>query len=106
MKAHGSLILGISPIAWLEMTEGTLNKLDQKLVARFLTRFPLVYPTQGDIDWAMRQLAAFRLSNNVDAFDCLIAASSYRLQLPLYTRNMKHFAPLLGKLAVEPYQNP
>jgi hypothetical protein len=31
------------------------------------------------------------------------SAPSYRLQLPLYTRNLKHFAPLLGKLAQEPY---
>jgi hypothetical protein len=31
------------------------------------------------------------------------SAPSYRLQLPLYTRNLKHFAPLLGKLAREPY---
>lgn len=40
---------------------------------------------------------------NVDAFDCLVAALSFRLQLPLYTRNLKYFAPLLGHLAQQPY---
>jgi hypothetical protein len=32
-----------------------------------------------------------------------IAAPSYRLQVPLYTRSLKHFAPLLGRLAQQPY---
>jgi len=35
--------------------------------------------------------------------DCLIAAAAFRLQVPLHTRNLKHFAPLLGELAQEPY---
>jgi predicted nucleic acid-binding protein len=103
MKTHSSLVLGMSPIVWLEMTEGTRNKLDLKLVTVFLGRFSLVYPTRADIDWAMRQLSAFHLSHQIEAFDCLIAAPSYRLQLSLYTRNLKHFAVLLGNLAQQPY---
>jgi hypothetical protein len=35
--------------------------------------------------------------------DCLIAAPSHRLNVPLYTMNLKHFTPLLGALAVRPY---
>jgi len=103
MKANASLTLGITPIVWMEMIEGAENKLDQKLVARFLGRFPLVYPTQADIDWAMRQLSMYHLSHNVDSFDCLIAAPSYHLQLPVCTRNLKHFTSLLGALAQQPY---
>jgi predicted nucleic acid-binding protein len=53
--------------------------------------------------WAREKLLKHRLSHNIDAFDCLIAAPSYRLQFPLYTRNLKHFTPLLGKLAQQPY---
>lgn len=44
-----------------------------------------------------------RLSQNVDMMDCLIAASVHRLGLPLYTRNLKHFLPLIGDLACKPY---
>ena len=35
--------------------------------------------------------------------DLLIAAPSQRLQLPLYTHNLKHLSPLLGTLAQKPY---
>jgi hypothetical protein len=33
----------------------------------------------------------------------IIVVPSHRLQLTLYTRNLKHFAPLLGRLAQELY---
>lgn len=87
----------------MEVTQGAENKLDQKLVANFMASFPFVYPTQEDIDWAIKQLSAYRLSHNVGMNDCLIAAPCHRLQLPLYTQNLKHFAPLLGALAQQRY---
>jgi predicted nucleic acid-binding protein len=57
----------------------------------------------ADIDWAIQQLWLFKLSHNVGGNDCLIASVSHRLQIPLYTTNLKHFAPLLGVLAQKPY---
>ena len=56
-----------------------------------------------DVDWAIRQLLRFHLSHDLEAMDCLIAAVSYRLGVPLYTRDLKHFTPLLGDLARLPY---
>ena len=35
--------------------------------------------------------------------DLLITAAARRLALPLYTPNLKHFVPLLGDLARQPY---
>jgi predicted nucleic acid-binding protein len=55
------------------------------------------------LDWAMDQQEKFALSHNVGMNDCLIASISYRLQLPLYTTNLKHFIPLLNNLAQKPY---
>jgi predicted nucleic acid-binding protein len=68
-----------------------------------LTDFEMVYPTDSDMDWGMLQLSRFHFSHNVGVLDCLIAAPAHRLQLPLYTTNLKHFTPLLGALAVRPY---
>ena len=48
-------------------------------------------------------LIRLKLNYNIDPFDCLIAATSYRLQTPLYTRNLKHFRPLLRSLTQRPY---
>jgi len=95
--------LGITPVVWLEIIEGADNLTEQQRAISLLNDFELVELTVSDVEWAVRQLIRFRLSHNVEAFDCLIAAPSCRLQLPLYTRNNKHFALLLGGLAQQPY---
>jgi len=94
---------GISRSARLEIIEGALNKIFQKQAINLVNEFESVEMTLSDFAWAEQQLARLRLSHNVGAFDCLIAAPAHRLQLPLYTRNLKHFTPLLGNLAQQPY---
>ncbi len=95
--------LGIAPVVWLELLEGVANKRTQRRALSLLKRFERVDLTSADFDWAIQQAVLFRLSHSVDAMDCLIAAVSNRLQVPLYTRNLRHFAPLLGPLARQPY---
>jgi predicted nucleic acid-binding protein len=94
---------GITRAVVLEVLEGVQDNPSLRQTLKLLDDFELMELTVSDFDWATRQLIKYRLSHNIDAFDCLIAAPSYRLQLPLYTRNLRHFAPLLGKLAQEPY---
>jgi predicted nucleic acid-binding protein len=101
--ANAQKDIGVTHIVWLEVLEGVLNKFDQQNALRILKRFELVELTVADLSWATDALVRLGLSHNVDAFDCLIASVSYRLQLPLYTINLKHFTPLLGTLAVRPY---
>jgi predicted nucleic acid-binding protein len=62
--------------------------------------FARVEITPPDIDWAIRQLTQLGLSHGVDAMDCLIASASYRLNIPLFTHNLKHFTPVLAELHV------
>jgi predicted nucleic acid-binding protein len=95
--------LGITRIVLLEIVEGAENAAQQSEALKMLRRFEVEELTPSDLVWATEQLVRFRLSHSVDAFDCLIAAASYRLQLPLYTTNLKHFAPMLGGLAQKPY---
>ena len=52
----------------------------------------------------MQQMERYRLSHGVGINDSLIAAVSYRLQVPLYTHNLKHMRVLLGDtLPQKPY---
>ena len=95
--------LGVTRSVWLETLEGAENLAEQQRVMTLLNDFELIELTVSDLEWATRQLIKYRLSHNIDAFDCLIAAPAFRLQLPLYTRNLKHFTPLLGSLAQQPY---
>jgi predicted nucleic acid-binding protein len=95
--------LGLSPVVWLEIIEGAASKLDQTRALRLLNRFERIEVAPADFDWAIREALALRLSHNIDMMDCLIAASAHRLGLPLFTRNFKHFQPLIGSLARKPY---
>ncbi len=101
---EGESDLGVTRAVWLEVLQGVHNGTEQRRAIRLLKDFEIVELTTADFEWATQQLIKFGLSHGIEAFDCLIAAPAHRLQLPLYTRNLKHFTPLLGKLAEEPYQ--
>lgn len=96
--------LGITPISWMEVVVGAVNEHVQDESLRVLRLFNVVHLTIADQDWAIRQLARYRLSHGADMNDCMIAAVAYRLQTPLYTHNLKDMTLLLGnQLAVRPY---
>ena len=95
--------IGISPVVVFELIEGTQNKLALNRALKQIEDIEVVEVTASDLMWVRQQLIQYHLSHNVDTFDCLIAASAHRLQMPLYTRNLKHFSQLLGNLAIRPY---
>jgi predicted nucleic acid-binding protein len=102
-QTNRTLRLSIISTVWMESVSGVTNKVDQTTMRKLLDSFPITLLTPTDQEWAMQQLQAYRLSHGVGMNDCLIAAPAHRLQLPLYTRNLKHFTPLLGGLAVRAY---
>jgi predicted nucleic acid-binding protein len=95
--------LGISPVVWLEIIEGAENLRAQARAVALLRRFDRIEVLSGDFDWAIRQALQFRLSHNIGMMDCLIASPAQRLGVPLFTRNLKHFQPMIGALAQKPY---
>ena len=101
LKTQGQL--GATRAVWIEVLEGAPNKLKQQEAVKLLKRFDLVELATEDIIWATQALMKYGLSHKVDGYDCMIAAVSVRLQLPLFNRNIKHFAPLIGALSVKPY---
>lgn len=103
MIENSSLKLSITQSVYLEVIAGCRTKVEQRTALRTLIQFEQVELVQSDFEWATDQLIAFHLSHNVGVLDCLIAAPAARLGLPLYTHNLKHFAPLLGPLAQKPY---
>lgn len=95
--------LSIMSIKWLEVMHGAGSKVKEAASKAVLSRFDLIYLTQIDQMWAMQQMERYRLSHGVSINDCLIASVAYRLQVPLYTHNLKDMTPLLASLAVKPY---
>lgn len=96
-------VTGVTRFVWHEVIEGCSDKQKQHAAIRVLDKFQLTPVTNDDVEWATVALLQHYLKLNADASDCLIAATAHRLQVPLYTRNLKHFGPLLGALAQQPY---
>lgn len=94
---------GVTPVTWLEVMEGASNKASQARCKNLLSQFDMLYLTSADQQWAMQQLEHFQFSRHIGKDDCLIASVAYRLQLPLYTLNLKDMAPMIGELAVKPF---
>jgi predicted nucleic acid-binding protein len=97
--------LSISPITWIEVMYGAKGgRAERNAHERILKMFKMEYLTKADIDWAMNQLLKLSLKHDIDGNDYLIASVPYRLNIPLYTHNLKHMQPLPGsKLAINPY---
>lgn len=94
---------GITAVTWMEVMEGTSNKANQARCKSLLSQFELLNLTSTDQQWAMEQLEKWQFRNHIRKEDCMIASVAYRLQVPLYTHNLKDMTPLLGKLAFKPY---
>jgi hypothetical protein len=93
----------ISSITAMEVLRGAKNKRELDSIGRQLSRFHHVHLLRQDSAWAVRQFRHFWLSHQIDSNDCLMAAVAARLQVPLYTLNLKDFEPLPDIQAVRPY---
>ncbi len=103
LQEQNQAIYGITPIVWMEVIEGGPNKIKRLRAAKVMAEFEMLYLTEADLEWAMEAQMQNELSHGVGMMDCLIASVSSRLQIPLYTHNLKHFTPLLGELGQKPY---
>jgi predicted nucleic acid-binding protein len=94
----------VTPITWLEVMHGAPGKAGQATCKAILSQFDMEYLTPPDMDWAMQQLERYRLSHGVGINDCLIASVAHRLQVPLYTHNLRDMRVLLNEtLVIKPY---
>ena len=101
---EGQQDLAITPVSWLEFIYGAPGKSGQTHSLQLMQKFIIEFLTPSDQAWAMQQMLQYRLSHGVSLTDCLIASVSYRLQVPIYTDNVKDFVPLLTpKLVIKPY---
>lgn len=97
-------IYGVTTTTWMEVMQGTRNKAQQAEARVICAEFNLLYLTRADQEWAMQQLEQFQFSHHIGMNDCLIAAIAHRLQVRLYTHNLKDMTPLIGSLVQRPYE--
>jgi len=101
--ADTQLYLAITPIVWFEVYEGVENKAVAFRTLRFLRQFQIEHSTVADNLWAMNQYEAYYLSHSLDWSDCLIASVAMRLNVPIFTGNLRHFRLMSGVDALKPY---
>lgn len=101
--AQYKAVIAVTSITWFEVIEGTRNKSEQMHAIRFMRQFKVEHPLPNDLQWAVLQFGRFHLSHQVDWEDLLIASVALRLNIPLYTTNLRHFRPLRGVEIQKPY---
>jgi predicted nucleic acid-binding protein len=94
----------ITPVVWMETVQGATDTTKRAQAIRFLRQFFVEHPTADDNRWAMRQLGRFYLSHGIHLQDVMIASVAARLDVPLYTLNLRHYQPLPGLRALLPYE--
>jgi predicted nucleic acid-binding protein len=87
----------------MEIMVGVSSKHAMQDTLNLLSNFQLLYLTNDDQQWAQHQIQQLRFSHHVTTNDCLIASVAHRLQISLYTHNLKDMTPMLGNLAIKPY---
>jgi predicted nucleic acid-binding protein len=87
--------LALCTITWLEFIEGAPNKTALALCLTIVAQFEMIHLTAADQDWAMVQMQTHRLSKGLHQNDCLIASVCHRLQVPIYTHNVKDLVKVL-----------
>jgi predicted nucleic acid-binding protein len=96
--------LAILTITWLEFMEGARGKAGQARCQQIVMPFEVILLSGADQQWTMNQLTQYRLTYGVSFKDCLIASAAYRLQVPLYTKNIRDFGAILpNHLVIKPY---
>jgi predicted nucleic acid-binding protein len=103
MNNQINTIFGVSSVVVMEALKGTPNRPALLRKLKFLKQFEMIETRQEDFDWAFDQFIKYHLSHSVEWQDCIIAAPCHRLNLTLYTRNLKHLTPILGTLVQSPY---
>jgi predicted nucleic acid-binding protein len=83
---------------------GARGKAGQQQCETIMNQFDKVYLTETDQEWASQQMKTYRLSHGISINDCLIAAITYRLQVPIYTSNVKDMKVMLpDNFVINPY---
>jgi len=87
----------------MELLQGCSNKTEQAKVEQVLTGFEIVWPLPEVCEDALKVFAHYHLSHGIGLLDALIGQTAVALNLPLYTFNRKHYAPIPDLVTVEPY---
>jgi predicted nucleic acid-binding protein len=96
--------LAISAITMMELIAGCENKRELRHVEELCSWFQVVRVNEAISDYAVDLLRRYRLSHGLSLEDALIATSAIVENLPLLSKNQKHYR-FIPSLMLLPYSN-
>jgi predicted nucleic acid-binding protein len=93
----------VSVVTYFELLAGCRNRREQRIVAREMRNYHLLFLTEDISRTALSWYTRFHLSHGVGFLDTLLGATAFHHDLTLATLNTKHFAPLPGLQVECPY---
>ena len=91
-------------VAAMELLYGSWDKREQQAVQKFMTPFPLAWPTEEDMVRAYSEYVPLALAFSIGLLDTMIASTAMGLGLPLATFNVKHYSHVPDLMTVQPYK--
>jgi hypothetical protein len=93
----------VSTITAMELVSGCRNALELERLQQFAAQLTLVPVTAAASQKGYDLMQSFFLSHGLLIPDALIAATALVEQLPLYTRNVRHFRMIRALVVTAPY---
>lgn len=93
----------ISIISKMELLAGCRNKREIKTVEDFIARFNTIYLDDISTENAYSLFKKYRLSHGIGILDSLVAATAIHNEMPLLTKNIKHFSMIQKVTVLKPY---
>lgn len=93
----------ISVISAMELLSGCRDSKHLRETKRFLFQTKIVPISEDSSRTAYELIQQFNLSHGLLIPDSLIAATAIENQLPLFTRNVKHFQMISELNVIQPY---
>jgi predicted nucleic acid-binding protein len=93
----------VSVVTYFELLAGCRNRREQRIVAREMRNYHLLFLTEDISRTALSWYTRFHLSHGIGFLDTLLGATAFHHDLKLATLNTKHFTPLSGVQVECPY---
>ena len=106
LSTNRDAVIGIPVIVLMELLQGARSAAEQGSIGKQLEAFSVQHLETGDSQRALEWFATYRLSHGTGIMDCLMGAIAARLSVPFYTFNVRHFGPIAGVHARQPYERP
>ena len=87
----------------MEYLQGCQNASELAKAMRWLSPYDRLWPNRAACEAAVETFSNAKLVSGLSIIDALIAHTAIRMNLPLHTFNIRHYAAVPGLQIIQPY---